>query len=290
MRKITLDVIDTCPMKDGKDVFLISDTLSGFADKAATVPTENHNRKECKKGNDWTGGMSYDDSVRFTRDGDISGVAASDEWLKKFESLTPTRQAWARVDSVAGYAPNVPAVLMGHPLSMRRRVRVSSAIAPLAVCVDLVSSAGIKASTLQKRGALILALVRALSAIRPVELWCGGSSLPAGQKSTVHAWWRMDTTPLDLARAAHVMTSTAVSRGMVYGVVSNEVGDSGWLQWPYGNHTWSRANMRPVLSRVIGSDDMLCIAAPHMEDDLVNKPEQWFDAMLKEYGGIDHEA
>jgi hypothetical protein len=100
----------------------------------------------------------------------------------------------------------------------------------------------------------------------------------------------MDTAPIDLARAAHVMTSTAVSRGMVYAVVSNEAGDSGRLQWPYGNHTWSRANMRPVLSRVIGSDDMLCIAAPHMDDDLVNKPEEWFDAMLKEYGGVDHEA
>jgi hypothetical protein len=48
--------------------------------------------------------------------------------------------------------------------------------------------------------------------------------------------------------------------------------------------------MRPVLSRVIGADDMLCIAAPYMADKLVNEPEAWFQDMLKTYGGLDDEA
>jgi hypothetical protein len=35
---------------------------------------------------------------------------------------------------------------------------------------------------------------------------------------------------------------------------------------------------------------MLTIAAPHSNDELINKPEAWFERMLAEYGGVDHDA
>lgn len=290
MRKIKLGVIDTCPSKGNHDVFLIGDDVTSFVERAKRVDASNHNRSQCTKNNDWSGKMDYDTSLRYATTGDLSGVAASDKWLSKFESLSATRQAWQTVLDVTGSMPNIPAVLTGHPLSMRRRVRVLTETAPLAVCVDLVSSAGVEAKDLQKRGALILALVRALSATRPVELWCGGSALPYGTKDTHHVWFRLDTAPLDLARAAHLMTSPSVSRGLIYATLSDEAKGEAGLRWPYDNHTWSRANMRPVLSRVIGTEDMLCIAAPHYADELVNQPETWFDNMLKQYGGVEHDA
>jgi hypothetical protein len=288
MRKITLPTIDTCPVK-GQEIFFVSDDLAGFVTKAAAVPKSNSQRQSCKKNESWSGNLDYDTALEYCVKGDLSGVAASDAYLQKFESLSPARQAWARVSDVSGYAPIVTAVLQNHPLSMRRRKRIATEISPLAVCVDLVSSAGVSADKLRKRGALILALVRALSSLRPVELWCGGSSMPYG-KDTHHVWWRMDTAPLDLARAAHVMTSPAVSRGLLYSTVIEEAQGEAFLKWPYGDHDWSRKNMRPVLSRVIGSDDMLCIAAPHSDDRLVSEPEAWFDDMLKQYGGVDHET
>jgi len=290
MRKFTLDVIDTCPMPKTHDVFLVGDDLTSFIDKASNVPQSNHNRTECNENNSWTGKQGYDKALRYGREGDLSGVAASDAYLSKFESLHAARPAWARIADVTGSSPIVSAAIIGHPLAMRRRVRMATETAPLAVCVDLVSSGGISAKILQKRGALILALVRALSALRPVDLWCGGSSLPSESNDTYHVWWRMDSAPLDLARAAHVMTSPAVARGLLYGTISSEAGKGWGLRWPYNNHDWSRKNMRPVLSRVIGSDDMLCIAAPHMNDRLVDEPEAWFDDMLKQYGGVDHES
>jgi hypothetical protein len=293
MHKLELNTIETCPMK-GKDVYLTGD-LSDFIARADRVPTDRHNRKECTARNDWTGKQSYDDAVSFARAGDLKRVAPSDAWLSKFESLSPMRGAFQTVSDVTGSIPIVPTVLSGHPLAMRRRKRVASEQAPLAVCVDLVSSGGIDAKILEKRGALILALVRALSATRPVELWCGGSSYPSDNPNdkTYHVFFRMDTAPLDLARAAHVMTSPAVSRGMLYATIAhahNENEDAWGLRWPYNDHAWARANMRPVLSRVIGTDDMLCIAAPYMADKLVNEPEAWFQDMLKQYGGLDDEA
>jgi hypothetical protein len=290
MQQIILDTIETCPVQ-GKDVFLIGD-MPSFANRADSVPENNDSRSSCRSGNDWTGNVSYSDAVKMTREGDLKGVAMSDKYLQRFEALAPMRGAWQVRDDVAGGVPNVQAFLAGTPLTMRRRERVALETAPLAVAVDLVSSATVSAEHLKKRGALILALVRALSATRPVELWVGGSATPMNkrQDGAWHVWTRLDTAPLDLARAAHVMTCPAVSRGMIYATITDEAKGSNDLHWPYSNHAWSRANMRPVLSRVIGSGDMLTIAAPHTNDELVNNPEQWFERMLKEFGGLDHDA
>jgi len=291
MQKITLPTIDDCPVT-GTDYFMIGD-LSAFADAAAAVPETLRARRETTASNGWTGRVSYDAALDMTRHGDLDGVAASDAYLTRFEALAPMRGAWRVRDDVTGGVPNVPAFLAGTPLTMRRRERVATETAPLSIAVDLVSSQSVSADDLKKRGALILALVRALSATRPVELWIGASST-VGTRSTEgawHVWTRLDTAPLDLARAAHVMTCPAVARGMMYamlGHMSETEGD--YLKWPYNNHQWSRANMRGVLSRVIGSGDMLTIAAPHTNDELVNEPEQWFERMLKDYGGVDHDA
>ena len=289
MQKIILDTISDCPVQ-GKDTFLIGD-IGSFAARAESVPLGNDSRQGCTARNDWTGKTSYESAIDMTRNGDLRGVAASDKFLTRFEALAPMRGAWRVRDDVVGAVPNIPAFIAGTPLTMRRRERVAMETAPLAVAVDLVSSASVSAADLQKRGALILALVRALSATRPVELWVGGGASPSGKTKdgAWFTWFRLDTAPLDLARAAHIMTCPAVARGMLYGIITDEAGGSN-LHWPYGNHQWSRANMRPVLSRVIGTGDMLTIAAPHTDDELVNKPEQWFERMLKEFGGVDHDA
>ena len=290
MRSLILPTLADCPHESANDTFLIGD-LPTFADRAEKVPATSETRQQCAAGRSWTGGMSYDRAVTYTRTGDLSGVPASDAFLAKFEMLSPMRSAWERRTDVIGTTLDVGAYMADRPLHMRRRVRTTAETAPLTVAVDLVSSGGINSADLVKRGALILALVRSLSISRPVELWAGGSALPYGKKGAWHVYFKLDTAPLDLARAAHVMTSPAVARGMIYATIEHEAGATGGsLHWPYRDHTWSRANMRPVLSRAFGQADMLTIAAPHSNDELINKPEKWFERMLAEYGGVDHDA
>jgi len=289
MRNLTLPTIDDCP-RSGRDTFLIG-TMPEFAARADKVPHDFSSRRDCTSGSSWHGNVAYDVAVQDTRTGDLSGVPASDAFLAKFEDLAPSRPAWETVNDVVGALPDVGAFLAGHPLAMRRRTRLAKETAPLTIAVDLVSSGGIKADLLRKRGALILALVRALSISRPVELWAGGSATPDSKRGAWHVWFQIDTAPLDLARAAHVMTCPAVSRGMIYATISHEAGTTGGdLHWPYHNNAWSRANMRPVLSRAFGQADMLTIAAPHASDELVNEPEAWFERMLTQYGGFDNDA
>jgi len=290
MQRIETKGFEQAPHK-GREIVTLCD-LARFADLADGVSKENGSRKECRESNSWTGKQSFEDCVSYTRKGDLSHVEKSDKLLARFESLAPMRGAWARMAHVTGSSPIVTNAIIGHPLSMRRRVRIASESAPLSIVVDLVSSGAFEAEILRKRGAIILALVRALSALRPVELIVGGAALAADVKDNDHAashvWMKLDTSPLDLARAAHVFGSPAFARGLLYSVISEQVkSDGGFLRWPYGDYNFWRKNMRPVLSRFLGNDDMLCVAAPHSSDGLMKNPEAWFDDTLKQYGGVD---
>ena len=291
-RTIELPVIDGAPCnKDGRDFFTLADDVSQIAALADTLADDNRSRRSCKKSNDWAGGVDWADAVNMTRAGDLSRVAPSDKFLAQFETLAPTRSAWRTIDDVSGAVPNIQAFIAGTPLTMRRRARVASEQTPLAIVVDIASSGGIDAKRLERRGAAILALVRALSAIRPVELWAGVSATPYSKRNAGawHVFARIETAPLDLARAAHFLVSTAVSRAILYGIIHKQAGnekDDG-LHWPYNDHNFSRGRGREILGRVIGSDEIFYIAPPYVEDALVNKPDAWLADAIQTWGGVE---
>ncbi len=83
--------------------------LPGFADFADQLPTEK--QKVGKEGARWWGGMTYQQSVKALRDGDMAGVAASDKLLAEMETLVPVSQSWRTHNSVVGMCPNVPQYL-----------------------------------------------------------------------------------------------------------------------------------------------------------------------------------
>src|SRR6266699_6056288 len=166
----------------------------------------------------------------------MTGVAASDKLLAEMESLVPVSKSWRPHDSVIGMCPNVPQYLAGNPYNMRLKRRCTTVTAPLAVFVELVASAGITAQTCLKRGAAMLALVRMLANLRPVELWC---AIAIGQRNSRSSLCvRLDTAPLDLARAAHVLTHPSVFRALGYPSLEHEFYPSvGWGgDWAFGDH------------------------------------------------------
>jgi len=187
--------------------FVVSD-LPGFADFADQLPAEK--QRVGKAGTQWWGGMTYRQSVTALRYGDMAGVAASDKLLAEMETLVPVSQSWRTHNSVVGMCPNVQQYLAGNPYNMRLKRRCATTTAPLSIFVELVASAGIDARTCLKRGAAMLALVRMLANLRPVELWC---VIAIGQRNSRSSLCvRLDTLPLDLARSAHVFTHPSVFR------------------------------------------------------------------------------
>jgi len=273
------------------DVITLFDSVGEFADAVQAINLPDHSH-----GNDWNGNEHISDTTRKCRTGDLARVAASDEFMSKFEALTGYNGSNFQVqNSMTGGAPNIGAFLAGNPMNMRVRRRVESEKAPLNIVVDCVSSAGIDAKTLEKRGAAIMALVRILSATRPVSLYIAAAALPYSDMTT-HTGravcMRLDSAPIDLARAAHLLCSVGVARQMAYGFIASnggKRGDSTGLAWSYNSDKFQRENGKAFWQRSLGIGEMLYIAAPYISDEITTNTEAWLKRMIAEYGKPDEE-
>jgi hypothetical protein len=162
--------------------------------------------------------------------------------------------------------------------------------APLAIIVDVASSGSVKASELEKRGGAITALVRLLSAVRPVSLYVGCSVTLGGTKDAVHVFCRMDTAPMDLARTAHMLTHASVARGMFYALCYERSGaneSERSLKWPYAEGPkLIRRFAHEILSRAIPeATESLYVGAAFEGDECIDQPEKWLQTMLEAHGG-----
>jgi len=271
--------------RSAKENFVLLD-LPGFAEFADRLPIGKRNDTR----NQWYGGMSFDQSIEAVRRGDMAGVAASDRFLAEMESLLPVSKSWRTLDSVTGMCPNVPQYLAGNPYNMRLKRRRATSTAPLSVFVELVTSAGVNAQTCLKRGAAMLALVRMLANLRPVELWC---VIAIGQRfSRSSLCVRLDTAPLDLGRAAHVLTHPSVFRALGYKSLEHEFYmPTGWEgDWAFGDHALHVRTAAESYKRVLDpGSDVLFIPPVHVNDLYLTEPAKWLRAMIAQHGGVEME-
>jgi hypothetical protein len=205
--------------------------------------------------------------------------------------------------SVAGCFPNVPEFLAGEPECMWDQVHIDSDTAPLAIYLDLTSSAGITPDEFRKRGIAVLALTMLLSSIRPISLHVctvmgarvsdRPDTMRKRHESYSIASARIETAPLDLARAAYVMTDVAAARRMFYAVGNT---DGSWPTFTgvgYGSTTSAEyvKRVRDILS--LDSEVLYIPAVSYMSgevEQMVNQPVEWLNAKLAMYGGVTAEA
>jgi hypothetical protein len=233
--------------------------------------------------NPWLGHYTAEKAMECARNGDASLVARSDEYLSALEIEAPTSQAWRTLDSVVGAFPNVPAYLAGNPHNMRLRRRTNVDTAPLTIVVDIGSSAGVSQDQLLKRGAALLALVRVLSNLRPVELY---ATTMLGSDTEAHITIvKIDTTPLDLARAAFMLSHPAYGRGLMYQYFRKVHHRPYQTDWPYGgNRNLSRLASRAheLFGAYLKTDKFLFLAGKHLTS--IPDPVEWLKEMISKYG------
>jgi len=289
MLKKVLDVPESVKKKlnrNAKMGYVLFESTTELADHAEKSCFDNRSFKDTSNGANWYGGDTGKSAAAKTRNGDMEGVEASNAMMVKFEKydLSTARPQW--LPAMAGGRADVQAVLSGSPLTMRRRQPVDADIAPIAVIVDLSTSAMIPAEVIKRRGAAILALVRILSSKRPVELWVSsmtGADLGNGRdRDGGICLARLDTSPLDLARAAYILTSAGFPRRLCYSINEKEFNFGGG--WAFGNAATERnafkALLEPVFPHVV---DMLAIPALHGHDEMASEPEKWVEKMLHTY-------
>lgn len=233
----------------------------------------------------WYGREAASESVHRAKHGDLSRVARSEALLARFESFAfeTARAYW--IDDVTGGRANVQAYLAGLPLNMKRRVRHENAGAPLAIIVDLTTSASVDSGTIERRGSAILALVRVLSARRPVELWAG-VSVGAGcdDEDCAAIYTRINAAPLDLSSACYAMNSAAFPRRLCYSIAQSLFRfDSAW---PFDSSA-SISHMGAILAPAFAHmAEVLCIPAVHGRDNIASDPEGWIARKLTELAPI----
>lgn len=227
--------------------------------------------------------MSGSDCLDCVQNGDLSRVAESDKFLEQFESQALPSATHEIIANVVGGIPHIPNYLAGVPESMRYRRKSNAESAPLAIIVDLTSSAGIKSDDIRKRGVALLAFTRAISAKRPVELWAVAGLGGDGATKAYWAGCRLDTAPMDLARACPTLASTAFPRNVLYRICRHH-GSNG--KWPYNggalNAETTEKVFRPAMPHVA---DMLCVPGVYLTDPLIRNPVKWINDRLEEYGG-----
>ncbi len=184
----------------------------------------------------------------------------------------------------------MPQYLAGNPYNMRLRRRCANTAAPLSVFVELVASAGIDTAICLKRGAAMLALVRTLANLRPVELWCVIAIGQRNSRSSVCV--RLDTAPLDLARSAHVFTHPSVFRALGYRSLECEFYPSGWKgSWAFDDHGLHVDTAAESYRRLLMPGcDVLFVPPVHIRDLYLSQPAQWLRTMIAEHGGVQLEA
>ena len=223
-------------------------------------------------------------------------VATVDRVLDKVENAVDFCSArYVMRAAVAGGVPCVPSALAGVPTAMRARRRVVDDMGPLAVFIDMGLSASVKDHTIARRGAAALALVRLLSATRPVELWTftaqtvdHRSDTPSNAISAI----RLETAPLDLARAAWLLCAPEAFRRAGFASSSALAGlpknfDVNWL---FDDHKRHNSALPSLLAKAFGDSDRLVIPAlftggeTQFNDDAT--AIAWVQSMIEQHSGL----
>jgi hypothetical protein len=291
MQQVILPQIEALAKSAGdQDIFLIGD-VTQYANYAQ--PTIDRNGTRFHRADSWVNHQDGQDSLRYMRGGDQRMVPASDAFLSQFEEINPPGPKFLVQDSVAGGCVNVGAFLAGSPMHMRLRTRNNIPTSPLCIVADMTSSCGIDATQLIKRGTAILALVRNLSSIRPVELYVSGNACSGyrggqgGARTAGHVLVRIDAAPLDLSRACHMLTAPSVPRIINHEVFWNLHTDLNNARgaWCYNDETTFRKHAKDVYHRVLShAETMIFLAPPHMNDEAITDPVRWVKDMLVKYG------
>ena len=236
-------------------------------------------------------GATARETLERAQRGDLERVALSDAMMSRLENAVGFEaRRWRTVDGVAGGAPNVAAFLAGSPMSMRRRVRLLDAAAPLTIAIEVGVSASVDAASIARRGAAALALARIAAGQRPVALWAYSASQNSNDKAAAYAV-RIETAPLDTSRAAWLLCAPESCRRASFAVSSHLAGWSktnAAVRW-LDKHNEAVSSILPALT---GAGDLVSVAGLNTaEGKQAFKTDEaaaaWVKSMLATHGMIE---
>lgn len=253
---------------------------------------------------DWKG-KGYEDCVDLMRFGDSSrAILAEKIYDEVIASDIITIGRPEIVPAVVGTIPNVPAVIAGLPETMLVRdiSDAFSASAPIRMFIDCGISQGVKLPELIKRGVAALAFTMVMKQIRPIELYAVIGYLPTNEpvfgwndyrkdKAAAIIAVRVETNPLDLARATWILTDPGFARRLAFPVSTYILNDflkcspdtDKNIVWAFNSNPTDDKyvnKMREILG--LNRQDIY-IKGGYLNDTLMlNQPVKWINKMILE--------
>lgn len=180
------------------------------------------------------------------------------------------------IDSfIAGGSVSVPSVLAGSPLAFRRPVPTPSHQG-VRVWVDIAASCTYKASQLQTRGLMAIALARTLSRTRPVELIAvDGTGNEDGRYGAMVI--RLGARPIDWSATSAILGSANLYRRLgipLSCIASGIIENLGEWKNQQGGGDIIGAN--PALLNALGVQKHdVYLAGAHIDRDDLENPVDW---------------
>ncbi len=233
--------------------------------------------------NSWFNNETAEETLDKTLYGDKTLVPKAIAALNKLDTQIETpRREWR--PSVAGAFPSVPDAIMGRPTPMRALTQIPNANTPVTLGIMLTSTWSVSCETIANRGIATLALLLALTRIRPVTLYAINISYGKDTGEDVR-FVRINTNPLDIATAAYALTSAGFYRRLIYGIAERTNGFDG--AWP-ARHGFDYNRPRPYIDGLIsrcGFDKTsTLIVPPAMDGDAMLKdPLNWVQHQITRF-------
>ena len=232
-----------------------------------------------RSASDWTDGESWTSAMHKMAYGDDTYAAMADKLLDEIAEVSegiPVRE-W-NPSPMGAYAV-VPEFIMGFPTCMRT-IAPSGELSPVKIVVSSTCSGGIDKSTMTKRGVAILALVRKLQMLRPVELYILVEGNDEKESDNLFQLIRLDTKPLSVAHACFALANVGFARQLTYAHMHHYHGWHG--DWP---RSYRHSDYEAIVRRECEmSPEDLWIKSSHMFDSLLaDNPVAWVNQQIARY-------
>jgi hypothetical protein len=238
------------------------------------------------------GGDSFSSGLATLRGGDTSRLAQAQEIMSKLDVDHPMSLNIRVLEAcVAGFVPNVPAAISGHPQSMFRRgfVESPSVNSPLSVHVETTVSAGLSQDQLISRGVCILAFVLAMEMIRPVDLYIANHHSHSKKPGVYGYLVKIASRPMDMGRAVWMLTNPTMARRLFHTTINDLSGAK--QQCGHGPWSWDLSPSSEKYQRrtreffQLQPEDVFMYGG-HITDNLMlTDPVAWVKQMIEKHNG-----
>jgi hypothetical protein len=269
----------------GTDVFIfqsVQEFASACRHVVGTSPLKH-------SGDNWTSGESYGQSLKLAETGDLSLVPrAKAKILKVSSQLEVEYPTWTA--SPHGSYPVVPEAIIGLPTPMRQLTRQLSDVSGIKLYFSTSPSGSLSSAQIFEVGMEMLSLAMGLERIRPIELWwweeCGAqwnSDQTSKRGNNFLVAIKISTQPLDIARAAYMLTSAGFVRNLLFSFEHRlRYRWSSFACW--NNESYSGAEHMEYarqMFRLKKHDTILPVLSAH--HPLIKQPQEWLQSVINRY-------